>query len=119
MHLEEQYPEAAWISERSIQAERQHLHTRGEHLPHLPDGILVLPNRDGTQEQIDIEVQVSVPPPHKVKKAMGDFWISGSNRPLWYYVTKEARDVVTSIYDEMVRGGEPRRSSISIMDLWE
>ncbi len=121
MKLEEEHPKMEWISERSIQADQER-RRKGERLKHIPDGILVLPTADGTEEYIDIEVQLSKPSPEAVEDVI-DPYSSGSNYPLWYYVTKASRGVVKATYQEMLEkqkgGGRSLRPSVKIIDLME
>lgn len=121
MKLEEEHPKMEWISERSIQAD-QGRRRKGERLNHIPDGILVLPTEDGAEEYIDIEVQISKPSPEAVENVI-DPYLSGSNSPLWYYVTKATRGVVKATYQKMLEkqkgGGRSLRPSVKIIDLME
>jgi hypothetical protein len=121
MKLEEEYKKMEWISERAIQAEMER-RQKGERLKHIPDGILVLPTADGSEERIDIEVQISKPSPEAVNHVMDSYW-SGSTNALRYYVTKASRGVVKAVYQEMEKkqkvGGMDMRPSIEIIDLEE
>jgi hypothetical protein len=118
MKLEEEEPKMIWISERSIQAEREQ-RQKGECYNHIPDGILLLPGSDGEPEEIDIEVQISKPSQHKVTEVMGGYWTSGSDNPLRYYVNKESGGVVRSVYRKLSHERRSMRSRIEIVDLDE
>lgn len=119
MKLEEEHPTITWISERSILAQYEQRH-EGQHLPHIPDGILVCMDEDGIEQQIDIEVQISRPATRKVREVMREqFWGEGENNPLRYYVNRLSRKVVRSTYQKMREKGEIMRPSIEIIDLAE
>ena len=119
MHLEDEYNESEmqWISERSIQAEQEQRRA-GQKLKHIQDGILLLKDADGAWEEIDIEVQISKPSPKEVEEVMNDqFWTSGRNRPLRYYVNRQSRGVVRAVYKKMVKERRAMRPRIEIIDL--
>jgi hypothetical protein len=118
MHLEDEYGEKMrWISERSIQAE-QEKRKAGQKLSHIPDGILILPGKDGKTQAIDIEVQVSKPAPGEAQEVMSDqFWTEAPNNPLRYYVNHKSRGVVQATYQKMVKEQRAMRPSIEIIDL--
>lgn len=117
MHLEDEHPNMRWISERSIQAEQEQ-RKAGQKLSHIPDGMLILPGKDGKTQTIDIEVQVSKPAPGEAQEVMSDqFWSYGVNRPLRYYVNRRSRGVVQTAYKKMVKERRAIRPSIEIIDL--
>jgi hypothetical protein len=116
--LEEENPRIEWISERSIQAE-QEKRRKGERLNHIPDGRIILPEPDGRQEIIDIEVQISKPSPGAVKMVMGDSYFSGSNNPLRYYVNRASQGVVKATYEERAKYAFSMRPSVEIINLEE
>jgi len=118
MHLEDEHGEKMqWISERSIQAEQEQ-RKAGQKRSHIPDGILILPGKDGKTQTIDIEVQVSKPAPGEVQEVMSDqFWSHGENRPLRYYVNRKSRGVVQAVYQKMVKERLAMRPTIEIIDL--
>ena len=119
MKLEEEHPMITWISERSILAQYEQ-RREGQHLPHIPDGILVFTDEDGIEQQIDIEVQISRPATRKVREVMREqFWGEGENHPLRYYVNRLSHKVVRSTYQKMIEKGELMRPSIEIIDLAE
>jgi len=117
MKLEEEMPPLHWISERAIQAKyRQRF--EGQKLPRIPDGILIVPQQDSTEEKIEIEVQISKPSDREVEEVLGDqFWSQGENNPVRYYVSKHARGVVRHVYIRMMQEGTAMRSRIEIIDL--
>lgn len=120
MKLEAEDPKVEWISERSIQAERE-LQPKGKQLKHIPDGVLILPGSDTESEgeEIDIEVQISKPSPQKVAEVMGGYWTSGSTNPLRYYVNKQSSGVVRAVYRKMVQERRAMRPRIEIINLDE
>jgi hypothetical protein len=120
MKLEAENPKMGWVSERSIQAEREQ-RQKGRRYKHIPDGILLLPGSDGgpEEEEIDIEVQISKPSPQKVTEVMGGYWTSGSTNPLRYYVNKQSGGVVRAVYRKMVQERKAMRPRIEIIDLDE
>jgi hypothetical protein len=118
MELEDEHPDMEWISERALWAE-QEVRKKGQKLKHIPDGILVLPGANDTKEYIDIEVQISRPTSREVEEIMGDFWRSGSENPLRYYVNRQSRGVVWSVYRRMQKEKRAMRPKIEIIDLEE
>jgi hypothetical protein len=118
MELEDEHPDMEWISERELWAE-QKMRKKGQKLKHISDGILVLPGENGKKEYIDIEVQISKLSEGKVEEIMGDFWKSGSENPLRYYVNRQSRGVVWSVYRRMQKEKRAMRPKIEIIDLEE
>jgi hypothetical protein len=118
MNLEDEHPGMEWISERALWAE-QEARKKGQKLKHIPDGILVLPRANDTKEYIDIEVQISRPAYGEVEEIMGDFWRSGSHHPLRYYVNRQSRGVVWSVYRRMQKERRAMRPRIEIIELEE
>jgi hypothetical protein len=116
MKLEDEHLDMEWISERALWME-QELRKKGQKLKHIPDGILVLPGEHGEKEYIDIEVQVSKPKDGEVEAIMGDFWRSGSENPLRYYVNRQSRGIVWSVYRRMQKEKRAMRPKIEIIDL--
>ncbi len=116
MQLEEELENMEWISERSIQAEQEQ-RQKGQKRKHIPDGILVLPGKDGKKAYIDIEVQISKPSVGEVEDVMGDYYSSGSIDPLRYYVNRLSRGVVNSTYRRMQKERRAMRPWIEIIDL--
>ena len=118
MHLEEEYEEMEWISERSLQAEKKE-RVAGVKLPHIPDGILRLPESGGGPSSIEIEVQVSRPTTAEVTKVILDEnWMYSSAPALRYYVNRLSRGAVQTVYRRMRRERSIEvRGHIALFDL--
>src|SRR6266487_4238400 len=116
MQLEEELENMEWISERSIQAEQEQ-RQKGQKRKHIPDGILVLPGKDGKKAYIDIEVQISKPSVGEVEDVMGDYYSSGSIDPLRYYANRLSRGAVNRTYRRMQKERRAMRPWIEIIDL--
>lgn len=117
MHLEEMYPTMQWVSERSLQ-EGKLMREAGQKRIHVPDGLLLIPEANGEQVCIDIEVQVSKPEWSKVKAVMigDDLWTT-DNHAMHYYVNKQSQRVVRNVYQQVMNSVGLTRPSIEIIDV--
>lgn len=116
MHFEDIYDASQmhWISERSICAgkQRQAGDSQGQ------NGILVLIDEVGQRQTIDIKVQTCKPTQSQVQKVLS---VQSGERivdnPLRYYVNRQSRHVVLSVYEKMRSERRAMRSSIEIIDV--
>ena len=84
LFVEERKPDGLWQSERQLRAERQ----PGQMQPHLPDGILCLPNG----HVVAIEIELSVKGYSRLEKILQA--LASQYQTVWYFCTGRSGNVI-------------------------
>ncbi len=91
IRLMQQYPDAIWISERSLKHEKfmDGIGKQG----HIADGMLILPD----QKQIAIEVELTTKGEYRLEQILKGYAGQFSISEVWYYCSKQAINKVTKL----------------------
>jgi hypothetical protein len=82
--VEERYPDGLWQSERQLRAGRK----PGERPPHLPDGLLTLPNG----HVVAIEIERSVTDAGRLREILQA--LTSQYQMVWYFCTGDSEKVI-------------------------
>lgn len=104
--VEERHPDGVWQSERQLRAGRK----PGENQPHLPTGLLTLPNG----HVVAIEVERSVKDSHRLKEIL--LALVSQYQAVWYFCTGHSENVIKKVVKTLP---EPSRGKILISSLDE
>lgn len=99
--MEERHPDGIWQSERQLRAG----HKPGERLPHLPTGILTLPNGHVVATQIERSVKDS----HRLNEILQA--LASQYQTVWYFCTGDSEKVIKKAVGSFP---EPSRRKILI-----
>lgn len=114
MHLEDtcDASEMHWISGRSLRTGLWGNSGASR------DGILVLRDDAGHEQNVDIKVQIRRPATIQVQTVLSEQQRAGTvDNPVRYYVNGQSRKTVLSVYEQMTHTQAAMRSSIDIIDV--
>jgi len=103
--VEERYPDGVWQSERQLRAGRK----PGERPPHLPDGLLTLPNG----HIVAMEIERSVKEYGRLKKILQA--LASQYQTVWYFCTGPSEKVIKKAIETFPESSR-RKILISSLD---
>src|SRR5258708_6240037 len=103
--VEERHPDGVWLSERQLRAGRK----PGERSPHLPAGLLTLPNG----HVVAIEIERAVKDTDRLKEILRA--LVSQDQTVWYFCTGDSAKMIKKAV-ETLRESSGRKILISSLD---